>query len=75
MSSKARQNLDRLYKAGGRGQRKDYETLLGIVGEGGIKSLLSRIEMLGYAGLPAVGGAAVLGHGIWGRQDSTQPEG
>jgi hypothetical protein len=75
MSSKARQNLDRLYKEGGRGQRKDYETLLGIVGEGGIKSLLSRIEMLGYAGLPAVGGAAVLGHGIWGRQDSTQPEG
>jgi hypothetical protein len=59
ISAKARENLTRLIKWGGKGQRPDYERLLKIVGEDGLRGLISRVEKIGYQGLPAIGGAAV----------------
>lgn len=57
---KARSNLARLQEYGGSGQRPDYERLLNILGEGGLRALMDRINKVGYAGLPAVGGLAMM---------------
>ena len=46
-----------------KGERPDYERLLKIVGEDKLRSLLKRIEQIGYQGLPAVVGAAGIGCG------------
>jgi hypothetical protein len=69
---KARANLDCLVEFGGQGQRKVYETLLGLLGEGGLRGLISRVERLGYTGLPAIGGVA-FAHQVVSRQ-SDPPE-
>ena len=61
ISAKARANLDRLMESGGKGQRPDYERLLKIVGEDGLRGLLDRVTKLGYRGLPAIGGMGTAG--------------
>lgn len=60
VSAKARANLERLIEFGGKGDRKDYENLLRIIGDDKLRGLMDRIQKLGYSGLPAIGGAAVL---------------
>jgi spore germination cell wall hydrolase CwlJ-like protein len=59
ISEKARANLDRLMASGGSGQRRDYELMLKIIGEDGLRGLLDRVNKLGYQGLPAIGAAGI----------------
>jgi hypothetical protein len=61
IASKSRANLDRLIESGGQGQRPDYERLLKIVGEDGLRGLLDRVTKLGYRGLPAIGAVGTAG--------------
>lgn len=71
VAGKARENLNRLVKWGGKGQRPDYERLLKIVSEDKLRGLMSRVQKLGYQGLPAIGGAAVAG-GLLGGGDPNE---
>jgi len=59
VKQKAAADLERLEAYGGRGDRLDYEKLLGIIEKGGLKGLLDHVARYGYEGLPvvAVGGA------------------
>lgn len=50
---KAEENLQRLIEFGGRGQRRDYERMLGIVSMSGLRGLRDYIIRNGPAGLPA----------------------
>ena len=50
---KAEENLQRLIEFGGRGQRPDYERMLGIVSMSGLRGLRDYIIRNGPAGLPA----------------------
>ena len=74
----AKANLERLIEYGGKGQRPDYERLLDILGEGGIRGLLARVKLVGrvsrggVSGLPVVALAA-LGLGSHRRSSSTSP--
>jgi len=61
VAEKARANLDRLYKYGGKGQRDDYEELLKIVGEKKLRGLVDRVTSFGARGLPAIGAVSVSG--------------
>jgi hypothetical protein len=54
ISAKAKANLKRLFAYGGEGERPDYELLLDILGEGGVRALLDRVEKLGYGGLVSI---------------------
>jgi len=72
VSKKARANLDRLEEFGGKGQRKDYEEFLEVLGEGGLNALLARIKKLGFQGLPAIGGVA-LGSSLLQTEGSNDP--
>jgi hypothetical protein len=74
ISRKASQNLTRLIEAGGGGDRPDYQRLLSIVGEGGLRELMRRIERLGYAGLPGGAGAVALGREYAGASSSRREE-
>ena len=78
ITAKAKANLERLIEYGGKGQRPDYERLLDIVGDGGLRGLLSRIKLFGgsyrggVSGLPVVALAA-LGLDSHRRSSSTSP--
>jgi hypothetical protein len=80
ITAKAKANLERLVEYGGKGQRPDYERLLDIVGDGGLRGLLSRIKLFGgsyrggVSGLPVVALAA-LGLGSRAQYSSTDPKG
>ena len=78
ITAKAKANLERLVEYGGKGQRPDYERLLDIVGDGGLRGLLSRIKLFGgsyrggVSGLPVLALAA-LGLDSHRRSSSTSP--
>ena len=78
INAKAKANLERLIEFGGKGQRPDYERLLDILGEGGLRGLLSRVKLFGgvsrggVSGLPVVALAA-LGLGSRAQYSSTDP--
>jgi hypothetical protein len=78
INAKAKANLERLIEHGGKGQRPDYERLLDILGEGGLRGLLSRVKLFGgvsgagASGLPVVALAA-LGLDSHRRSSSTSP--
>ena len=78
INAKAKANLERLIEYGGKGQRPDYERLLDILGEGGLRGLLSRVKLFGgvsrggVSGLPVVALAA-LGLDSHRRSSSTSP--
>lgn len=70
---KAQQNLQRLMASGQLGVRPDYERYLRLLSEGRLRGLMEHARRVGYRGLPAVGGGAVLGGGLLGGDDSTGP--
>lgn len=70
---KAQQNLQRLALSGQIGIRPDYERWLRLVSEGRLRAALEQARAVGYRGLPAVAGGAVLGGGLLGGDGSREP--
>ena len=67
------QNLQRLMASGQLGVRQDYEKWLRLVSELRLRGAMEYARSVGYKGLPAVAGGAVLGGGLLGGQGSTEP--
>ena len=63
------------YEGRFKGQRSDYERLLKIVGEDGLRGLLDRVTKLGYRGLPAIGAVGTAGAvlGSSASKDGSEP--